>query len=115
MADGAYWYDGSTGNFITSTYYKTALPDWVQKFNQRKLPEQYLAQEWTTLLPLNQYTEVGPDESPYEWKWKGKEKSVFPYKLNELRKDNGNLDLVANTPWGNTLIAEMAKAAIAGE
>ncbi|MCW5911495.1 MAG: alkaline phosphatase family protein [Cyclobacteriaceae bacterium] len=115
MADGAYWYDGSSGNFITSTYYKTALPDWVQKFNQRKLPEQYLSQEWTTLLPLSQYTEVGPDESPYEWKWRGKEKAVFPYKLNELRKDNGNYDLVGNTPWGNTLIAEMAKAAIAGE
>ena len=115
MADGAYWYDGTTGNFITSTFYKTALPDWVQKFNQRKLADQYLAQEWTTLLPINQYTEVGPDESPYEWKWKGKDKSVFPYKLNELRKENGNYDLVGNTPWGNTLVAEMAKAAVAGE
>ncbi|MBX2898033.1 MAG: alkaline phosphatase family protein [Cyclobacteriaceae bacterium] len=115
LADGAYWYDGASGNMITSTYYKTTLPEWVQKFNQRKLPDQYLAQEWNPLLPIEQYTEVGPDDSPYEWRWKGKEKATFPYKLSELRKDNGNYDLVGNTPWGNSLIAEMAKAAIAGE
>lgn len=115
MPDGAYWYDGSTGDFITSTYYKTELPAWVQKFNQQKLPDQYLALEWKPLLPIEQYTEVSVDDSPYEWKWRGKEKATFPYKLSELRKDNGNYDLVANTPWGNTIVAEMAKAAVTGE
>lgn len=115
MPDGAYWYDGSTGNFITSTYYKTELPTWVQKFNQQKLADQYLALEWKPLLPIEQYTEVSVDDSPYEWRWRGKEKATFPYKLSELRKENGNYDLVANTPWGNTIVAEMAKAAVAGE
>jgi predicted AlkP superfamily pyrophosphatase or phosphodiesterase len=115
MPDGAYWYDGATGNMITSSYYKTEMPGWVQKFNQQKLPDQYLALEWKPLLPIEQYTEVSIDDSPYEWKLKGKEKATFPYKLSELRKDNGNYDLVGNTPWGNTLIAEMAKAAVAGE
>ena len=32
-ADGAYWYDNSTHRFITSDYYRTALPDWVTRFN----------------------------------------------------------------------------------
>jgi predicted AlkP superfamily pyrophosphatase or phosphodiesterase len=115
MPDGAYWYDGSTGNFITSTYYKTELPAWAQKFNQQKLADQYLSLEWKPLLPIEQYTEVSADDSPYEWKWKGKEKATFPYNLSELRKENGNYDLVGNTPWGNTIVAEMAKAAVAGE
>lgn len=115
MPDGAYWYDGSTGNFITSSYYKTELPAWAQKFNQQKLADQYLALEWKPLLPIEQYTEVSVDDSPYEWKWKGKEKATFPYNLSALRKENGNYDLVGNTPWGNTIVAEMAKAAVAGE
>src|SRR5690606_15720418 len=42
MADAAYWYDGKTGRFITSTYYMQKLPDWVEKFNAQKLPEKYL-------------------------------------------------------------------------
>jgi len=35
--------------------------------------------------------------------------------LNDLKKDNGGYDLMANTPWGNTFIAEFAKGAIAAE
>jgi len=33
-ADAAYWIDNSTGQFITSTYYMTKLPDWVVKLNK---------------------------------------------------------------------------------
>src|ERR1700680_418539 len=31
MADGAYWFDGKTGNFVSSTYYFADLPDWVMQ------------------------------------------------------------------------------------
>ena len=35
-ANGAYWYDSKSGNFITSSYYKmTSLPEWATKFNER--------------------------------------------------------------------------------
>lgn len=34
-ADGAYWIDNATGNFITSTYYKKELPEWVVAFNRK--------------------------------------------------------------------------------
>ncbi len=33
---GAYWYDDQSGNFITSTYYRKNLPDWVNTFNNEK-------------------------------------------------------------------------------
>lgn len=114
MADGAYWFDAPTGNFITSTYYKAALPLWVNDFNKRKLADQYLNQEWTTLLPLDQYKESGVDDSPYEGRFKGKERATFPYNLKEIRK-NYDFDLVATTPFGNTLVSEFAKASIDGE
>lgn len=32
-ADAAYWYDGDTHSFITSTYYMNELPKWVKSFN----------------------------------------------------------------------------------
>jgi hypothetical protein len=115
MPTGAYWYDGSSGNMITSTYYYDTLPDWVQKFNQLKLADKYLNQEWNTLLPIVQYTEVGPDDSPYEGKWRGKAKSTFPYNLAELRKQMGELNLLSMTPWGNTLVADFAKNALVAE
>ena len=113
--DGAYWYDGTTGKFITSTYYKAALPIWTEQFNALNLPDKYLNQEWKTFLPIEQYKESGPDDSPYESKLKGKERSVFPYNLKELRKQNGEFDLLTQTPFGNDLLTEMAKAAFTGE
>ncbi|MFZ9504589.1 MAG: alkaline phosphatase family protein, partial [Cyclobacteriaceae bacterium] len=66
IPDGAYWYDGSTGNFISSTYYKPGLPLWVEQFNSQKLADKYLTKEWNTLLPIETYIECGPDDSKSE-------------------------------------------------
>ncbi|MBT1705027.1 alkaline phosphatase PafA [Chryseosolibacter indicus] len=115
MANGAYWYDSKTGKFISSTYYMTSLPAWVEKFNQLNLPDKYLSQELNTLLPINQYVESGPDDTPYENKIGGKERPTYPYNLKELRKKNGDYDLLAMTPFADDYLTEMAKAAIAGE
>lgn len=115
MADAAYWFDDNTGRFITSTYYMAKLPVWLEQFNAKKLADKYLNQEWKTLLPIEQYTESGPDESPYENKFKGKQKAVFPYNLKELRKANGDFDLLIGTPFGNDLLTEMFLATIDGE
>lgn len=115
LADGAYWFDSPSGAFISSTFYKPGLPTWLEKFNALKLPDQYLNREWKTLLPIEQYEESGPDDSPYETRFKGKdEKPVFPYKLKELRKPTG-FDLIISTPFGSDLITDAAKAAIDGE
>lgn len=115
MADGAYWYDKSSGKFITSTYYMNTLPAWVEQFNKRNLADQYLSQEWNTLLPIDQYTESGPDESPYERKFEGQAKSVFPYNLKALRAKNGNFDLLTFTPFANDYLTEFAKTSLQAE
>ncbi len=114
MADAAYWFDGKTGKFITSTYYMNSLPDWLNKFHDQNLPEMYLQREWKTLLPLDQYVESGPDDSPYEGRLGGKTKPVFPYDLKTLRKP-GEYGLLTGTPFGNDYVTDMAKAALEGE
>ena len=114
-ANAAYWYDENTGKFITSTYYMSKLPLWAEKFNQLNLPDKYLSGVWNTLYPIEQYTESGPDSSPYESKFSGKEKNVFPYNLAELRKQNKNYDLLSYTPFSDDYLTEMAKATLESE
>jgi arylsulfatase A-like enzyme len=114
MPDGAYWFDSKSGRFITSTYYTSVLPDWVERFNEQNLAESYLSREWNTLLPLSQYTESGKDETAYESAPGGKDKPVFPYDLKALRKQN-SFDLLTYTPFANDYLTELAKAAIDGE
>jgi hypothetical protein len=46
MADGAYWFDGKTGNFVSSTYYFDALPGWVAQFNASRPADKYVGKEW---------------------------------------------------------------------
>ncbi len=44
-ADAAYWFDGLTGHFVTSTYYQADLPSWVKKFNEGAA-DRYRGAEW---------------------------------------------------------------------
>jgi predicted AlkP superfamily pyrophosphatase or phosphodiesterase len=114
-ANGAYWYDGNSGNFITSTYYMKELPAWVNEFNNRKLPEQYLSAPWTTLLPIDQYTESLADVSPYEGLWKGEAQPVFPHNVPALKDQNGKLGMIRSLPAGNSFTRDFAEALITAE
>lgn len=111
-ANAAYWYDSESGNWISSTYYMNELPEWVDQFNQRRMPEKYLARMWNTLYPIQQYAESHPDDSDCEDLFTGKKQAVFPYDLHSLMKQNGGLDFLRETPFGNTFIREFACEAI---
>lgn len=115
LADGAYWYDYSSGKFITSTFYRESLPDWVQDFNNSSLTKELLNSSWNTLLPIENYTASGPDNTPYEEVFKGKKTPTFPYDLAALQEENGGYGMLPKTPFGNTLVAKMAIAALEGE
>lgn len=115
LANASYWYDGSTGNFISSTYYMKSLPHWTDEFNNRKLPKKYLSEDWKTLLPIDEYTESMGDDYAYETLLKGEQKPVFPHHLPELTKLNGGLDLIRDTPFGNSLLKEFAMETITSE
>jgi predicted AlkP superfamily pyrophosphatase or phosphodiesterase len=111
----AYWFDGSSGEFMTSTYYTEELPQWVKDFNNRTLPKKYLSQTWETLFPIETYRQSIADDNPFEGPFKGRETPTFPYDLPALMKDNGGLGMIASTPFGNTLTLDMAYAALEGE
>ena len=68
MADGAYWFDPSSGNFVGSTYYFRELPGWVKDFNDSRPAEKYRGVAWLNhKLPQNLKELYGTsDESPLE-------------------------------------------------
>lgn len=112
--DGAFWFDDQTGCFITSSYYMDRLPKWVEAFNGKRLPEQYLSQKWNTLYPKNTYAESTTDENEYENGIREGVKATLPLNLPALYKKYG-YGIIRNTPFGNSLTLDMAKAAIDGE
>ncbi|REE08683.1 type I phosphodiesterase/nucleotide pyrophosphatase [Winogradskyella pacifica] len=114
-ANAAYWFHGrDEGRWISSSHYMTELPEWVLNFNASTHAESYL-KEWNTLYDISTYTESGVDENTFEGGFKGKEKATFPYDLKTLSKDNRGYDILKATPYGNSLTADFAMAAIEAE
>ena len=114
FADAAYWFEGKSGDWITSTFYMKSLPNWVTNFNKQKLADKYLKQDWNTLYPIDTYVNSIADDNPYEGKWPGEKSPTFPRKTSELMKDAG-YEMIKTTPQGNTLTLDFAKAAIENE
>lgn len=107
----AYWYDTETGNFITSTYYKEALPGWLNEFNDRQLAKKYLSGKWEPVNDISAYIESGTDDNAYEGNFYGEGVALGKgYKLN--KKDFGQ---IPPTPFGNDLLKDMALATVQGE
>jgi len=114
-ANAAYWFEGgSTGNWISSTYYMDELPEWVQKFNCSKAVERY-KKTWNTLQSVQTYVESGSDRNAYEGLSKGETYSGFPHEIDKVWDENGLFSSLAATPFGNSILTDFALEAIEKE
>ena len=113
-ADGAYWMDFETGNFISSDHYMESLPKWVKTFNGHKNADKLAKDGWQTLLAIEKYTESTEDNTPYEKIYNENGYPVFPYDLPRLIKDKAYYAF-ANSPFGNTIVRQFAEQAIINE
>lgn len=84
-AQGAFWFDDVSGNFVSSTYYASALPGWAIAFNDEKRAAKYVDQPWKGFP---------------NWRFKGSEEE--PYSK------------LPASPWGNELIEGFAEKAVTG-
>ena len=107
-ANAAYWYQGSTGNWITSSYYMNEVPAWIADYNKLKLANKFYAKNWETLYPIDTYVNSTADEQAYEGK-----SSTFPHSLAQFA--GKNYDAIRSTPYGNTITLDLAKLAILSE
>ena len=61
--DACYWFDTSSGSFVTSTYYVEQLHPWVEQFNSERSADRWFGKEWTRFrADLDYNAIVGPDD-----------------------------------------------------
>jgi predicted AlkP superfamily pyrophosphatase or phosphodiesterase len=94
MADGAYWYEPDFNAWVTSTYYRETLPEWVNEINREKQYRRYLGTNW---LPL--------DAKP----------GAPPFCTMVAGGDIRYCGALEASPAGNEMIEEFAERAIDGE
>jgi predicted AlkP superfamily pyrophosphatase or phosphodiesterase len=68
MANGAFWFDGRNGNFVSSDYYFSELPAWVAAYDTKHPADKYVGQQFLDVhLPATAgaqlYTAI--DASPF--------------------------------------------------
>jgi predicted AlkP superfamily pyrophosphatase or phosphodiesterase len=93
--DGAYWFDGETGNFVSSTFYFPDLPKWVKDANSSRPADRYLNLEWAPLVP-------NPDYPAFSKRMSATPGPEF----------YGSLEA---SPYGNELVEGFAERAIEAE
>jgi predicted AlkP superfamily pyrophosphatase or phosphodiesterase len=99
-----FWY-ALNGNFTTSTYYGTSLPEWVRAFNARKLAASYTGRAWRPLLRASAYSE--PDSVPIE---SGGIGFTFPH--IESSVVDSAVRLLPEFPWMDDLTLDFALAGV---
>ncbi len=94
-----FWY--SVGRFTTSTWYTRALPEWLERWNERRGFAKLTGAEWALLKPASAYPE--PDAEPYE---KNGVDNVFPHRVSS---DTAvALTSMTQYPWMDSLTLDVA-------
>jgi predicted AlkP superfamily pyrophosphatase or phosphodiesterase len=112
FADWAFWYC-KTGEFISSSFYGTKLPTWMDDFNKEKKYIAYADKGWSLFKPKETYNESLPDDNPYEGKLYQK-MPFFPYNMKEMLENN-DAGVIRVSPYGNDLLVDLAERAIEKE
>jgi predicted AlkP superfamily pyrophosphatase or phosphodiesterase len=96
-ANGAYWYDSRSGNFVSSTHYFADLPSWVKKYNDERHVDKFAGKAWTPVAPQSR---ADADK---------------PFRVMPDQPGPNLYSLIPNTPYGNDIVAQLAERAVEGE
>lgn len=112
-ADGAYWFDPNSGNWVTSRYYRDSLPEYIADINARRPADSFAGKTWTLLYDQARYRLNYPDNNPYEGDYE-KLGIAFPHVLDStdmlrVRKQ------VACSRYGNEITLELAEQILVRE
>jgi predicted AlkP superfamily pyrophosphatase or phosphodiesterase len=117
-ANGAFWYDNTTGTWMSSSYYADSLPGWVTDFNAMRYADSFLDDTWNLSRPARDYSDCLPDSNKFETGFNGL--NYFPYDLKKLsskgRGSSGrDFSMLRETPFGNTFTTNFAIKLIENE
>lgn len=109
----AYWFSKAKSEFVTSTYYKTQYPAWVESFNAARRADVYANSQWNLLGKIEEYRFGESDDRDWETDVGGFGR-VFPHDYGDGTHPYFSTWLTLS-PAGDELVLDFAKAAIAGE
>jgi hypothetical protein len=109
----AFWYSTNTGDFVTSTYYYDAYPDWAARWNARRQAEGYAGKSWLLLNDASTYLLAAQDDRPYEVDLKGYGR-VFPHPFGPA-DDKLFFTRIIVSPVGDRLLLDFSKSLITHE
>jgi hypothetical protein len=97
----AFWYWAPAGEFVTSSFYYTAYPEWVVRWNGGRPAARYAGRSWDLLADPASYIAGSADDRPAE-KPPGDLGRIFPH---PLPKDTSGplFDVLDSTPFGDDL------------
>jgi hypothetical protein len=112
-AGTAYWFSKAAGEFVSSTYYLDAYPDWVVAWNAERRPFRYAGTSWELLADRAEYEFGDADDQAWETALPGFGRT-FPHAYGEA---DGRFftTFLTTSPAGDALTAEFAKALIEHE
>lgn len=109
----ALWLGGAGGLFTSSTYYYTALPDWVKAWNAGNPQDRYRKATWTPMRDPSTYRNVSARENVNATP-KESIGRTFPHKL-ETSSDSKFFTMLRFTPFLDELTAAFARELITRE
>ena len=108
-----YWMDNPVAGFMTSAYYRSEYPEWVQRFNEEEMPGVYGDMVWESRAPEEAKLLTRPDTSDYEMRGR---RGVFPHRAADQVDvaDSAALNgWHARTPAPDAAVLGLTKAALA--
>ena len=109
----AYWFSKASGEFVTSTYYLDAYPDWVNAFNDSKPAQKFAGTEWQLLHDKDTYLFGDSDDRPWEYDVGGFGRT-FPHAFGDGSSKYFTTWLTLSPP-GDRLVLDFARQALVAE
>lgn len=112
-AGKAFWFSKQAGEFVTSTYYYDAYPEWVTEWNASEPLERYAGKAWELSQAPETYLFADRDDQPWETAMPGFGRT-FPHAYGD-RDSKGFTTYLTLSPAGDQITLEFAKALIENE
>jgi predicted AlkP superfamily pyrophosphatase or phosphodiesterase len=106
----AFWYDSSSGEFTSSSYYYPSAPDWVRAWNDRGVADNYRGKQWDLLLNPASYSRLDQDDRSWELGFAHLGR-IFPHPL-DAEDDKLFYSGLRYTPFGDAITLDFAKHVI---
>jgi predicted AlkP superfamily pyrophosphatase or phosphodiesterase len=112
-AGTAYWFSKSSGEFVTSSYYRDGYPGWVAEFNAARPTQAFANTSWALLHVRDSYLFGDSDDRAWETDVAGFGR-VFPHSFGDGTSPYFTTWLTLS-PAGDRLVLDFAKQALVNE